>query len=707
MNLEKLFNPASIAIVGASEEEGKVGNVMAKNILTLGYQGKIFLVNPKHETLFNQKCYKNLTEIEEAVDLAVISIPAKFVADEIRNNAEKIKNYVIISAGFSEMSEEGKAREEEIKKIADEKELNILGPNCLGFMAPGIKLNATFAGGMAAIGNIALVSQSGALAVGMLDIAEKEKFGFSYVVSVGNKMDIDESELLDYLRDDEKTKVIGMYLEGIKNGTKFMESVSKVSKIKPVVLIKAGKTEKSQKAISSHTGALAGSDEIITAVCEKTGVIRAENLEEFFNLLNLISLTNPPANDQVVVITNAGGPGVLTTDAFKDKNIKLIDISDKDKEKMKKILPEESALGNPIDVLGDAHEDRYKKVLAILSKNENIGSYISVLTPQDQTPVAKIATKIIQFSAKGGSASGGKNKTKASVVTVFIGAKRVEKAIRKLKENGIANFNFPDAAVNALDKYYLWSKQKEKAEVADENIDETRKVKILSIIGKAKSENRGALYFSEAREVMKMYGINTVSCVDIFPGNAENGGSTSIREVEPPALSFPVALKVDSDKVLHKTDKQGLVLDIKNEEELKSATGKMQADFPGARLIVQPMLPRKTELILGIKKDPMFGPVIVYGLGGIYTEVLKMVNFLILPLTPDEIENSLAKSKISFLFRETRGQSPYNIKELAGILHGLGRLAREIDEIREFDINPLLIYNDGMGAMVVDVKIII
>jgi acetyltransferase len=694
MNLEQLFNPQSIAIVGASEEEGKVGNVLAKNILTLGYQGKTFLVNPKHETLFGQKCYKTLSEIAEPIDLAVISIPAKFVLAEIENNADKIKNFVVISAGFSEMSQEGKEREEAIKKIADEKVLNILGPNCLGFIVPGAKLNATFAGGMPSEGNIALISQSGALAVGMLDIAEKEKYGFSYVISVGNKMDIDESELLEFLKNDEKTKVIGMYLEGIKNGKRFMEIAAEVSRTKPIVLIKAGKTAKSQKAISSHTGALAGSDEIVSAVCEKAGIIRADNLEEFFNLLNLISLTDPPANDQVAVITNAGGPGVLATDAFKDKALKLSDISDKTKEKLRKILPEEASLQNPIDVLGDAHEDRYQKVLATLGKEAVWGSFISILTPQDQTPVNKIASKIIQFSAKGGSAYGGKNKTQASVAASFIGGKRVERAEKKMREHGIPNFNFPHQAVEVLDKYYRWNKK--KIDSSADNIfqkNEERISKIKTIIEKVKSENRGALYFSEAKVVMELYGIKTVECREAEVNNLN--------------VEFPVVLKVDSDKVLHKTDKQGLILNIKNQEELTAAITQMQNNFPGEKLIIQPMMARRTELILGIKKDEIFGPILVYGLGGIYTEVLKMVNFLVPPLAAEEIEKELMKSKISFLFSETRGQKPYSIKELANILLGLSNFAQEAEEIKEFDINPLLIYNDGKEAVAVDVKVII
>jgi len=697
MNLEKLFSPTSIAIVGASEEDGKVGNVIAKNILTFGYAGKVFLVNPKHGTLFGQKCYKSLNEIEEVVDLAVIVIPAKFVTAEIGQNADKIKNYVIISAGFSEIGEEGKTREEELKKIAEEKDLNILGPNCLGFISPVMKLNATFAGGMPQIGNIALLSQSGALAVGMLDIAERENYGFSCVISIGNKMDIDESEVLEYLTTDEKTKVIGMYLEGIKNGQKFMATAAKVGKIKPIVLLKAGKTEKSQKAISSHTGALAGSDEIISAICEKAGIMRAENLEEFFNLINLVSLTEPPKTDLTAAVTNAGGPGVLATDAFKDKNIKLADLSDKTKADLRKFLPVESSVENPIDVLGDAKEDRYKKVLATLGKDVNIGSYLAILTPQDQTPVNKIASKIIQFSAKGGSASGGKNKNQSTIVTSFIGGKRVERAQRKLRENGVPNFKFPHQAVEALDKYYDWNNKKNDAVIENYFPDNERVLKVRTIIQKAKNEGRRALYFSEAKEVMDLYGIKTADIKEIMP----NFQGLTLE------VKFPVVLKVDSDKVLHKTDKQGLILNIKNQEELDTAINQMQGNFPGERLIVQPMLPKNTELILGIKKDDIFGPVVVYGLGGIYTEVFKMVNFLVPPVTTEKIEREISRSKTGFLFVETRGQKPHNTKELANILLGISQLAQEIAEVKEFDINPLLIYNDGKEAVAVDVKIII
>jgi len=684
--LDTFFNPQSIAVVGASQEEGKVGNVIAKNIANLGYAGEVFFVNPKHEQILGKKCYAELKDIAEKVDLAIMVIPAKFVNRVIKESAKSIKNFVIISAGFSETSEEGKKREEELKKIAESERLNILGPNCLGFIIPGLNLNASFAGGMPGAGNISFVSQSGALAVAILDIAKSEEMKFSSVISIGNKMQMDEAELLEYLGTDTETKVIGMYLEGIKNGARFMEAAGAVSRIKPIVILKAGKSEKAQKAISSHTGALAGSDSIINALFEKTGVLRASDFEDFFSLVNLISRTEVPPNDKVLVITNAGGPGVLTADAFEGKQIVLANLSKETKEELESFLPEESSVENPVDLLGDALEDRYRKALEIAEKEKEIGTIVCVLTPQDQTPVEKIAEEIIKF----------RKKTGKSVATIFIGGERTRKSVLELEKNGIPNFSFPDQCVNALNKYYQWNKARENAAAPKIKINEIRRKDAIRIIANAKKEGRGALLFSEAKEMMELYGVPVIATENIGPS-----------EKAPGSISFPAVVKVDSDKVLHKTDKQGVILNIESQKELESAIKKMRENFPGENLIVQPMLERQTELIVGIKNDPIIGPVVVYGLGGIYTEIFKMVNFLIPPLSIDDVKNSLLNGKLSFLFKETRGQKAYDLEEIARILLNISSLGNEIAEIRELDVNPLLVYNNGKEGAAVDVKIII
>jgi acetyltransferase len=682
MNLEKLFNPQSIAIVGASQEEGKVGNVIAKNILELGYGGKVFLVNPKYDQIFNTKCYKKLFDVEGEVDLVIMAIPAKFVASEIRENANKAKNFVIVSAGFSENGEEGKAREAEILQLAKENNLNILGPNCLGFIIPKLKLNASFASGLPEAGNVAFVTQSGALAVALTDLAKAEKINFSQIVSIGNKMNISETEMLEYLEKDADTAVVGMYLEGIKDGVEFLKVASRVSRTKPIVILKAGKTERSQKAIASHTGALAGSDAIMDVAFAKAGILRARDLEEFFNLIGFISHNKAIACNKIAVITNAGGLGVLTTDAFLQKEIALAEFSEKTKTALRKVLPEEASVENPIDLLGDAKEDRYKKVLQIIDKDSEIGAIICLLTPQDQTPVEKIARVITKFNAKS---------TKA-IVASFVGGKKVEKGVKKLRAENIFNFAFPESAVSVLDAFYRWKcKEENSTENLVGDINQERKIKAEVITSVAKKENRQALYFSESRKFLELYGINTIKSFE----TGESG------------FDFPVVLKVDSDDVLHKTDRGGVVLNLKNQSELDAAVQKMQADFPGAKLIVQPMLARDMELILGIKRDANFGPVIVYGLGGIYTEVFKLSEMLIPPFSQEAVEKSLQTGKLSFLFRETRGQKTYNLTEITKFIFALGAFAIEAESVKEFDINPLLVYNDGKEAVAVDVKVII
>lgn len=682
MNLSKFFNPKSIAVIGASAEKGKVGNTISKNILNLGYKGKVFLVNPKRKKILGCKCYGDILEIKEKIDLAIVVIPAKFVNEAIKKSADKIKNFVVISAGFSEVGEEGKKREEELQKIADDKNLNILGPNCLGFIDPKLKLNASFASGMPAEGNICLISQSGALAVAFLDIAQKEKLGFSHVISVGNKMQLDESDLLEHFVKDRNVKVIGMYLEGIKNGKEFIARAQKISKIKPIVILKAGKTEKAQAAIFSHTGALAGSDEIMQEAFARAGIIKAENLENFFTLLSFFSLANFFKEDQVAIVTNAGGPGVLATDAFYKKEIKLAEIEQKTRDNLKKFLPTESSLQNPIDLLGDAQEDRYEKTLNEIKKQKSIGAIISILTPQGQTPVDKIAEKLVTFK---------KNNKNIQILGSFVGGKKVEKAIDLLKKNNIPSFSFPEQAVGALEKYLKWKKF-EVISGAKFLADERRIKLVAEIIQKAKEEGRGALYFQEASKMARAYQIKTV----------EHWAGLSGEKIE-----FPVVVKIDSDKILHKTDRNALVLGIKNQVELGKTLREMKKDFPGQNIIIQPMLPRQMELILGIKRDPAFGPVVVYGLGGIYTEIFNMINFLVEPMGVEDIKKSILKSKISFLFRKTRGQYSYNLENIAQILWKVWIMANEIKELKELDINPLLVYNDGREDVAVDVKMII
>ncbi len=685
-HIDTLFNPESIAIIGASAEEGKVGNVIAKNLLNPGYQGEVFLVNPKYPELLGKKCYKNLQEIHKKIDLVIISVPSKLVNAIVEEGSDTAKNFVIISSGFSETGQEGREKERELLRTAEKKNLRILGPNCLGFIHPSACLNASFAGGMPPLGNVALISQSGALAVAMMDSAKKEGMGFSRVVSIGNKMQLDEVEMLRYFGQDKKTKVIAMYLEGIQRGKEFMEAARSVDK--PIILLKAGKTEKSRKAIASHTGSLAGSDEIISEVCKKTGIVRADTLEDFFNCITLVSQSRVPANNNVAIITNAGGPGVLTTDSFLGKSAQLVEFSDTLKAQLKEFLPEEASVENPVDLLGDAKEDRYAMSLDAMVNNSEAGSVVCILTPQDQTPVEKIA-EIIAVCKKN---------TDKIIAASFIGGERVENARGALAASGVPHFNFPHQAVDAIEKYYTWNiTQSEKVNNSEKYIsEEKRKESARQITQKAVSEHRNALLFSEAKEIMRMYDIPVIGHY-----------SLDVKEKIPAKIKFPVVVKVDSATVLHKTDKQGVILNVKNNAALREAVEKIRGNFPGEHVVIQPMMEKNIELIAGIKRDEVFGPVILYGLGGIYAELFRKVEYII-PFEPlESIEKKIKNGQFGFLFHGARSQKPYRSRNIAKILYGLQAVALELEEITELDINPLLIYNDEQDDVAVDVKIII
>lgn len=680
-NLEKLFNPKTVAIVGASDRPGSVGNAITQNLLNLGYAGEVFLINPKYPELLGQKCYASLNDVEKEIDLAIIVIPANFVNDTI-SAAKHVKNFIVISAGFSEVGRDGRVREFELAKLAQEKEVNILGPNCLGLIVPKLNLNASFAGGLPLAGGVSLISQSGALVVAMMDMAKKSQIKFAQIISVGNKMQLDEVALLEYLAADKETKVIALYLEGIKDGQKFIQMASKISPKKPIVVLKAGITQKAQKAIASHTGSLAGSDEIMDEAFKKAGIIRAQSLEDFFILIKFLANFKNEVSGESVIITNAGGPGVLATDAFDGKKIGLVEFSPELKDKLRKILPAESSVENPIDLLGDATEERYQEVLDIL-EGEAVDNILCIMTAQDQTPTEKIAQVVVDFNRT----------SKKNIVPIFIGGDKLETAVEILAENNIPNFDFPKEVIDALDKSL------QKREIFEEKKTWLAKIlgeKSTDIVQKALAENRKALLFGAAGELMKKYSIPVVDYLNLAPGQV----------VPEENLDFPVVLKVDSEDVLHKTEKRGLILGIADKQELANSLAEMRINFPEENLIIQPMVSYDLELIVGLKRDQIFGPVIVFGLGGIYTEVFKWVDFLILPLGKKEIRKKLTESKISFIFKETRGKIMADIEEMTDFIFNFARLAQEQEAIKEIDINPLLITKEGK-LKAVDVKVIL
>jgi acetyltransferase len=684
-NLEKFFSPKSIAIVGASPKKGKLGNVLIENIKRGGWRGKMYFVNPKYAKS-PKKYFANLSDIKKPVDLALIAIPAPFTGEILENGAKAkpaIKNFAVISSGFKEAGKEGAILEESLANIAQKHNLDILGPNCLGFANPAQKLNATFTDVKLREGSIAIVSQSGALAVALLDWAANKKIGFSKIISIGNKTDLEESEILDFLASDKNTKAIALYLEDIKNGQKFMKALAKITPRKPVIVLKAGKTAAGQKAVSSHTGSLAQDEEIVEAVFEKINVVPANNIEEFQDIIYFLNSNPVPAKNETIILTNAGGPGVMAADFIgKSKNINLLSFPDKFKHEIKNYLPTSASVNNPIDVIGDAPPERYEKTLEKISKAYPNNPVVVVLTPQNQTDPEKVAQILAKYK-----------KNIPNISACFMGGEKVFRAKDILEKNKVPNFENPERALTVIEKLAKYSRTKTSSSARGEMPRRDGGVRV--IIEKALTENRKMLFWSEAEKLFDEHGVKLAKSVSF-----EN-----ISVLKNKKISFPCALKTDDPNIAHRLEKNAVMLNIQNAKELKNAFEKMKKTTGAKHFLIQPMAVSGLEMIIGMKKDPTFGPVILCGWGGSFTEIFKDKIILIPPFDRKEIEKKLAQLTIFPMLKGFRGKKGYDLGELSKTIAATAQIAAENSQIQEIDINPLVIYNDGKEGKILDAKI--
>jgi acetyltransferase len=687
-NLEKFFNPKSIAIVGASPKKEKLGNVLTRNIRETGWRGKIFLVNPKYARA-NKNYYASLDKIKKPVDLVLVAIPAPLVSQAIKEGAKarpRIENYAVISSGFREIGGEGKKLEEELKNIAEKYSLNILGPNCLGFINPSQKLNATFTSGKFKPGKVAIVSQSGALAVALLDWIQSMNVEFSKVISIGNKTVLDECDALNYLAADKNTQAIALYLEDIKDGARFIETVGKIGRKKPVVILKAGKTLAGQKAVTSHTGSLAQDEAVAEAVFEKLNIIEAKNIEELQDLILFLGTGKIPSRKEIVVLTNAGGPAVLATDFVGKSNcLELKKLSTGSKNKLKKYLPASASVENPIDIIGDAAPERYENALKVISQKYSQNPLLVILTPQTQTNPEKVAKIIKNYSNKF-----------PIITTSFMGGVKVKRAVEYLRRDGIANFESPERALLAIEKI-VYSSQGRKFPLsgAAQKIIHL-KLKVNSIIQSAlKKEKRKLLYWNETEKVFKNYGISLLESISFG----------ALGELKRAKIKYPCVLKTDESKIIHRWGKKAVALDIQNKKELKVVYRKMKKSTGAKKFIIQTMAKPGLEIIAGLKRDKTFGPVIVVGWGGTMTEIFKDRIILVPPLTIEEAKNKLDNLKISPVLRGFRGEKKYDAGEIAKIVLALQEIAAENLDISQIDINPAMFYNDGSRYQILDAKV--
>ena len=694
--LEYFFSPKTVAVVGASREEGKVGHDLLKNLVKHGFQGKVYPVNPHAGNILGIKTYTALKEIPDKIDLAVIVVPAPYVGKTIDECIEKgIDSVIVISAGFKESGIDGAARERELYQKIKQHSIRMLGPNCLGLIDTQSALNASFAADMPAHGNIAFFSQSGALCTSILDWAVNECIGFSKFISMGNKTDIDEVDLIKAIENDAQTKVVLIYLEGVKNGTEFINTAKKITKIKPMIVVKSGGTMAGAKAASSHTGTLAGSENAFDAAFKQSGILRAKTIEELFDYARIFSFQQLPKGPHIALITNAGGPGIVAADTVERSKLKMASFSKDTIDTLRSFLPDMANVYNPVDVLGDAKTDRYKFVIEKVVEDPNVDTVLIILTPQAMTEIEKTAEVITEIS----------NRTDKPIVTSFMGGKRIENSLKIMCQRKVPNYSFPERAVSAIEamyKYTLWQKRPApKAKIFD-----VQKENVVSFLAKMKQTGRQHLNEEEARQVISAYGFRIPKSILA----ASEPEAVKVAE----EIGYPVVMKISSPDILHKSDFGGVRIGIKNEIEVRMCfcdiTQKARRLMPDAEIkgvLVQQMITGGKEVILGMSRDPQFGPLLMFGLGGIYIEILKDVSFRIAPIGLNEAEEMIQEIRSFPLLKGARGERPVDINAVVDNILRLSQLVTDFPEIIEMDINPLLVFPEGGGTMALDARITI
>ncbi len=693
------FSPKSIAIIGASEKPG-VGKTIFYNIAK-HFKGKIYPVTPSNPTVGGLTAYKNVLDIPDSVDLAVVAAPSKFTPSVMEEVGKKgIKGAIIVSAGFKEVDEAGAKLEREVGEIAKKYGIRVIGPNCLGIMSFSKDniMNSTFLKVTPKYGNIALVSQSGAICAATVEDAEAQDIGFSKVISMGNKVDMDESDVLELLAEDEDTRVIVMYLEDIRNGKRFMEIAKEITteKKKPIIVLKAGRTAEGAKAAASHTGALGGSDANYEAAFAQCGVIRVDTMGELFDLATAFSKQPLPDGD-VVIVSNAGGPAIISTDACSRYGLKMADMSSI-KDEIAKVIPPYGSPRNPVDIVGDADYLRFEKVLLLVLAHPNVGSVVTMCTPSATLNYDDLARVLVKMSQQF------PNKT---ILASLMGLAEGIENRKIMSEGGIPYYLYAEPAIKTLKAMYDFKKWVDKASTKAPTLQFTKDTdKVKSIFENVRKHGRANLLEEEGYEVLQAYGFPTPQSILC---TTEQEGIDAARQI-----GYPLVMKIVSPDIIHKSDAGGVKVGVKTDDELKSAFRtitenalKYKSDAKIKGVLVQEMVKSAKETILGASQDPTFGPVIMFGLGGIYVEVLKDVVFGVAPIDEHEAINMVESIKTIKLLKGVRGEKPSDLKAIADSLQRLSQLVVDFQEIKEFDINPLLVLEGGKGARVVDARIIL
>ena len=690
------LSPKSIAIIGASDKEGSVGRAITNNIMK-GYKGTIYPISPTRETVFDKKAYKSVLDVPGKVDLAVVVTKNTIVPAVLEEcGKKKLRGAIVITAGFKEVDEEGAKLEQKLKDIAKKYKLQIIGPNCLGVMnlEPQTMMNSTFLKITPKSGEIALVSQSGAICAALVEDASAQGIGFSAVISMGNKADMSEIDILKMLAEHKQTKVIVIYLEDMGNGQEFLKVCKDITrkKKKPVLVLKSGRSPEGAKAAMSHTGALMGSDEIYDALLKQSGAIRVDTMEELFDYATAFSKQPLPMNGDLVIVSNAGGPAIISTDACSKLGIKMAKIEEI-RKKIDAVIPPWGSSRNPVDIVGDADFKRFENVLNEVLKHKNVGSVISMCTPSATLNYDKLAEVIVSMSKK----------YKKTMLASLMGLDEGITNREILAKGDVPYYTYAEGsirALNAMITFTNWIKNS-PGKITKFNV---KKNTVKKILDNAKKEKRSALLEEEGQEILRAYG---------FPLPASKLAKSKKEAVAASKkIGYPVVLKIASPQIIHKSDAGGVKVNLQNAKDVENAFDTIiknakkynkKADIKG--VLVVEMVKGGKEMIIGSKLEPGFGPVVMLGMGGIYVEVLKDVTFRLAPMTNIEADDMISSIKTKKILEGVRGEKPSDIKKLSECIQRLSQLVSDFNEIKELDMNPVLVMEKNKGCKVLDVRI--
>jgi len=701
--IDNLLKPGSIAVVGASREKQKLGRMVLDNIVKSGFKGKIYPINPKAKRIAGFTCHPTVSAVRQKIDLVVISIPASFVLDVVKDCVKKsVGAVIVIASGFSETGKDGLEQELKLKEVLAKKNIPLLGPNCLGIINTSAHINATFAKPTINAGNIAFLSQSGALGTAALDWAQKVGIGFSHFVSLGNKLDLSENNFIEYLNADKNVGVIGMYLEDFTDGKKFMELARTSSK--PIIVLKPGKSKAAQHALGSHTGSMAQNDLIISAALEQSGVIQVETIEELFYTLMFFSWHKGEIGNKIAVITNAGGPGVVTTDEIEIKGLKLARLKSSTKKRLALTLPSSANCNNPIDVLGDALADRYAFALKTVLADRNVDAVMVLLTPQTMTDIVGTAKEIVKVTKT----------SKKLLISCFLGGRDVEKGREIISTSLIPGVAFPSDAVDALTNLYRYYQGKKRLSKRSSSVKSSKYAKKVNSLLEGV---HGVVDTQLAERILKFYKIPLLR--SHFPKDIADARRGADK------VTYPIVLKLIHPKLVHKTDVKAVKLNVMNNKQLVQSYNELsllaqRLKLEGYKMEIQPFITGTLELIIGVKYDEDteiqvghaktivksrgFGHSLLFGMGGIYTEVFKDVSLKMIPLVDDDITDILNNTYAGIILKGERGVN-YNVKKVRDVIKKINQLVHDISNLRELDINPL--FACGKDVWVVDVKMFV